>query len=343
MQVTNAMPSRPALVAALLLIGAAGAVAVRDGGAPSPAASIVVHRNGPILVTWNHALTWVDAETGSLIFVGDQPIRTPASATDIAWSPDGLALAFAADDGVRIATANGFSRVISRCGPKAGRCDIDWSPDGAWIAVAYAGHIDLVRPDGSATRRLIEVPGSRAGLDPAWSPDGRRLAFAHHGHASDMAPGLQVIDLDDGGLTPVATAPVGSIGFVDPVWSRDGRSISYIGSDDWQGAHGSGSDRDRWMLQVLSVDPAGGAAPQVVGEVGRCRPAMVYPHEVTCAGVTPGLTLAPDGTALAVVTIDAGGEGDAAVAGLYLMDAMGGDLRLAREGAVGTPAWRPLP
>jgi Tol biopolymer transport system component len=340
MQVTNAMPSRPALVAALLLIGAAGAVTVRDEGAPSAASNAAVHRNGPILVTWNHALTWVDAETGSLLFVGDQPIQTPTSATDIAWSPDGHALAFAADDGVRIATATGISRVISRCGPKAGRCDIDWSPDGAWIAVAYAGHIDLVRPDGSATRRLIEVPGSRAGLDPAWSPDGRRLAFAHHGHDSDVAPGLQIIDLD-GDSTPVATAPVGSIGFVDPVWSRDGRGILYIGSDDRQGANESGSERDRWALRVLRADPAGGAAPQVVGEIGGCRPAMVYPHDVTCAGVTPGLALAPDGTALAVVTIDRGGGEDAA--GLYLMDAMGGDLRLAREGAAGTPAWRPLP
>jgi hypothetical protein len=68
---------------------------------------------------------------------------------------------------------------------------------------------------------------------------------------------------------------------------------------------------------------------------------MVYPHDVTCAGATPGLAIAPDGTALAVVTIDRGGGEDAA--GLYLMDAMGGDLRLAREGAAGTPAWRPLP
>jgi Tol biopolymer transport system component len=342
MQVTNAMPSRPALVAALLLVGAAGVVAVRDGSGPSLASNDVAHRNGPILVTWNHALTWIDPVTGTLIFVGDQPIRTPASATDIAWSPDGHALAFAADDGVRIASATGISPVISRCGPKAGRCDIDWSPDGTWIAVAYAGHIDLVRPDGSATRRLIDVPGSRAGLDPAWSPDGRRLAVAHHGHESDVAPGLQVIDLGDGGLTPVATAPVGSIGFVDPVWSLDGRSISYLGSDDGWAAPESGSDRDRWTLRVLRVDPAGGAAPEVVAVVGGCRPAMMRPHDVTCAGVMPGLTLAPDGTTLAVVTASRRADGDAAVAGLYLMDAEGGDLRLAREGAVGTPAWRPL-
>ncbi len=52
-----------------------------------------------------------------------------------------------------------------------------WSPDGQWIAFARAGFgsIEVMRPDGTARRLLVNAP--RAGYRFAWSPDSQEIAF----------------------------------------------------------------------------------------------------------------------------------------------------------------------
>jgi TolB protein len=138
------------------------------------------------------------------------------------WSPDGKRLAYAANGGIAVITADGSARKLLRS-PK-GRFDRapSWSPDGAWIAFASSGPqeypgIWAMRADGSQRRQLV-----RSGAAPAWSPDGSRIAF--------RAPLAQIEFVSPNGklLAPRppfrAGASVGING--PPVWSPDGKKIA---------------------------------------------------------------------------------------------------------------------
>jgi dipeptidyl aminopeptidase/acylaminoacyl peptidase len=92
---------------------------------------------------------------------------------DLDWSPDGLTLAYATDDGIYLLDVDGNSasrRLVTGDRPT-------WSPDGRWIAFSRIGHdgrrsIRVIRVDGSDARTLVSW-----GSAPAWSPDGRRIAY----------------------------------------------------------------------------------------------------------------------------------------------------------------------
>src|SRR5262249_20171105 len=66
----------------------------------------------------------------------------------------------------------------------------DWSPDGRWFVASGYG-LFLVRPDGSASRRLTEILTSSGCT--RFSPDGRKVLFV--GSNKDKSETLYVVDV----------------------------------------------------------------------------------------------------------------------------------------------------
>jgi Tol biopolymer transport system component/tRNA A-37 threonylcarbamoyl transferase component Bud32 len=92
-------------------------------------------------------------------------------------SPDGKTLAYSATSGGQerlfvIPMGGGPPRAVANRPASLPR----WSPDGQWIAFApdrsYFGGVFVIRPDGSAERRVTKTGGW-----PAWSHDGRTVGF----------------------------------------------------------------------------------------------------------------------------------------------------------------------
>jgi TolB protein len=150
-----------------------------------------------------------------------------------------------------------------------------WSPDGLWLAyVSFetkhsAVYVQLVR---TGERRQVSA---RAGVNgaPEWSPDGHKLALTLGGGGGN--PDIYVLDLDTQALGRLTDDP--SID-TEPAWAPDGRSL-YFTSDR------AGSP------QIYQIGLQPGARPKRVTFSGtynaRPRPS-------------------PDGTQLAMVTLDGG-------------------------------------
>jgi Tol biopolymer transport system component len=92
--------------------------------------------------------------------------------SELAFSPDGKTLLFAADLSLYSVRIDGGG--LRRLGPGYGAA---WSPDGARIAVARADGIYLMNADGSRARKLVTNRYTEVTGGPAWSPDGRQLAY----------------------------------------------------------------------------------------------------------------------------------------------------------------------
>lgn len=104
----------------------------------------------------------------------------------VAWSADGMRVAFNTSAGIAVAGADGSDmRVIS---PDAQDSDPAWSPDGERIAFSrpvgpddfQASEIFTMRTDGS-DRRQLTSGGALGRISPAWSPDGTTIVFVQHG------------------------------------------------------------------------------------------------------------------------------------------------------------------
>ena len=150
-----------------------------------------------------------------------------------------------------------------------------WSPDGQWLAyVSFetkhsAVYVQLVR---TGERRQVSA---RAGVNgaPEWSPDGKRLALTLGGSSGN--PDIYILDLSSQGLTRVTEDPAID---TEPVWAPDGRSL-YFTSDR------AGSP------QIYQIGTQPGARPKRItfGGTYNARPRV-----------------SPDGTLLAMVTLDGG-------------------------------------
>lgn len=150
-----------------------------------------------------------------------------------------------------------------------------WSPDGQWLAyVSFeskhsAVYVQLVR---TGERRQVSA---RAGINgaPAWSPDGKRLALTLGGSSGN--PDIYILDLSTQDLTPITNDPAID---TEPVWAPDGHSL-YFTSDR------AGSPQ----IYQIGVQPG------------------AHPKRITFGGnYNARPRVSPDGTQLAMVTLDGG-------------------------------------
>jgi TolB protein len=150
-----------------------------------------------------------------------------------------------------------------------------WSPDGQWLAyVSFeskrsAVYVQLVR---SGERRQVSA---RAGVNgaPAWSPDGKKLALTLGGSSGN--PDIYVLDLGSQNLTRVTDDPAID---TEPAWAPDGRSV-YFTSDRAGGP----------QIYRIGVNPGDKPKRITFGGNYNARPRV-----------------SPDGTQLAMVTLDNG-------------------------------------
>ncbi len=150
-----------------------------------------------------------------------------------------------------------------------------WSPDGQWLAyVSFenkrsAVFVQLVR---TGERRQVSA---RVGINgaPAWSPDGKKLALTLGG--SNGNPDIYVLELATQNLTRITDDPAVD---TEPVWTQDGRAL-YFTSDRAGGP----------QIYRIGVNP--GDRPKRITFNGNynARP-----------------RLSPDGTQLAMVTLEGG-------------------------------------
>jgi Tol biopolymer transport system component len=212
--------------------------------------------------SWPYDLSW-SRDSKRLLYVFGRAIYVSsadgmgklrvANGSSPAWSPTGRSIAFLGAGGrypsVYVRTKTKTTQVFSEAQEFA------WSPTGDWIAVArpnttgYRSEVDLVRPDGRATRKLstswaselawsqdgrflafhgggglvivdVKTGSSRSisfeGFGHAWSPKGHMLAF-------DGKEGLAVVDPTSGATRSLTTDHSWS-----PTWSLDGRSVAYV-------------------------------------------------------------------------------------------------------------------
>ena len=167
------------------------------------------------------------------------PRRTYAYILEPAWSPDATRIAVSD-------SWNGYSATIrivsvttkkwtSVTKPRQDVEDVDpaWSPHGRTIAFARRLNsgtpaLFLVRPDGSAARRLT------SGRSPSWSPDGKSLAFA-------LGDSVYEIRADGRGRKRILR------GLRTPLvrWSPDGRKLLYTSGSTYGATPG-----DVWTADV---------------------------------------------------------------------------------------------
>ena len=150
-----------------------------------------------------------------------------------------------------------------------------WSPDGQYLAyVSFetkhsAIYVQQVR---TGERRQVSA---RAGVNgaPEWSPDGKKLALTLGGTGGN--PDIYILDLTSQVLTRVTDDPAID---TEPVWAPDARSIFFT------------SDR-AGSPQIYQIGTQSGARPKRItfGNSYNARP-----------------RISPDGTLLAMVTLDNG-------------------------------------
>ena len=150
-----------------------------------------------------------------------------------------------------------------------------WSADGQWLAyVSFESRRSAVYVQQVRTGERSRV-SARAGINgaPAFSPDGKRLALTLGGTAGN--PDIFVLDLNTQNLTRITDDPAID---TEAAWSSDGQSL-YFTSDRAGGP------------QIYRVGVKAGDRPKRItfGGSYNARPRV-----------------SPDGTQLAMVTLDGG-------------------------------------
>jgi Tol biopolymer transport system component len=136
------------------------------------------------------------------------------------WTPDGQALTFVGDSGLRLARADGSvpPRLLRR---EAGSLrEVEFSSDGRWLLYRNNADLFAARTEGDTTRVTLVATRFRE-FTPRLSPDGRWLAYT-----SDVS-GRREVYVRSFPDTRSVRVLVSNAGGVDPVWSRDGRELLY--------------------------------------------------------------------------------------------------------------------
>lgn len=152
------------------------------------------------------------------------------------WSPDGKAIAFAADAGgnldiMVLDLADGKVRNLTKH-PAEDR-EPAWSPDGQFVA--FTTNRNKVDPDDFDLYRIRVEGAEMAPVDtsadrasqPAWSPDGRRIAYTRSTTFDDHRLWLAAPDGSEQKPLLPAIMPVNATA---PAWSPDGTRIYFTGT-----------------------------------------------------------------------------------------------------------------
>lgn len=191
--------------------------------AAAPASGGFVSGQERILIADEERLVLVDPATG-------QRTDLDVQARSYDWSPDGSAIAFAADPGrtsppgrlwVMDADGSGRRLLVQRI-PHVG--PPEWSPDGSMVAFTHfrsptVSSLYVVRADGSGIRRLVRGP---LPTHPRWSPNGKRLLYLN---GKPNRRGLYIVDIRTGSTKRLVDRVHH---YSTPGWSPDGSLISYV-------------------------------------------------------------------------------------------------------------------
>ena len=207
-----------AVGAAALFVTLGASARGSSGGHREPAGRIAVEGDGDVIV--------VNARNGRKRQVAVIVESAPA------WSPNGRALAYAGDGGLRtLALASGHERSIARLGDRF-TVGAAWSPDGTRLAFAVHGaysdtaRLTVVARDGSRSRTLD--PKAESYQVPQWSPIGRRIAYLRN--APDGTSAIWVVS-PDGGRPRLLR--LGVLDYWNSLsWSPDGARIAFVGRPD---------------------------------------------------------------------------------------------------------------
>jgi len=242
-----------------------------------------------------------------------------AAVTDIAWSPDGIRLAWPHENGVVIADVPTGLQVISIAGHTAPVLTVDWSPDGSRIATGSEDSTvrvwDVWTGEQIAAYEEHSAPVDRV----RWSPDGQRL-FSTASTAGqtaetlggevfvwDAASGEQLLALTDHtrpaawlpDSTSLLTTVPGAMALTDVL---TGEALPFAGTADWMAdtyaPRWSGAlspDGVLYVRTLIQAHGTGSTAEAVSLETGE----VMWSQEARYA--TIGLwEWAPDGRLLAM-------------------------------------------
>jgi len=149
---------------------------------------------------------------------------------DLAWAPDGSALAFVVGDEEAVYIHDG--ETAWRLSPPGARDRWpSWSPDGTQVALATLSEAGLSQilvqtVDGGARRSIVE--GALNCWAPAWSPAGTHLAYVAE---TKSGANVYVAALTDLSAPPVNVSRSGTATIDRPAWSPDGSWLVYATTD----------------------------------------------------------------------------------------------------------------
>jgi dipeptidyl aminopeptidase/acylaminoacyl peptidase len=203
---------------------------------------------------------------------GGGAVRTltqiPGNEPTLAWSPDGMRIAFPSEFSIVLLPVVGKGPVRLVRLPKAWDgstlAALQWSPDSSKIAFSRTSgdgkkgtlrnELDVVGIDGKGARTLhvnSDPYGARA--EPSWSPDSKRIAF----NLDESR--LATVSVAGGARVPMTNPPQAAVDG-DPIWSPDGRWIAFARSpsrgvsDVWV-VHPNGTGLRR--LTTTPIPPTG--------------------------------------------------------------------------------------
>jgi Tol biopolymer transport system component len=199
----------PLIAGAVALAAAVVAISPAWGGFPGD--------NGLIAYACGADICVVEADgTGGKTLV--------ASATDPAWSADGLELAYVkAGVGILVSTVDSTGTITGTIttGAAATARHPTWSPDGLKIAYTNGGDIWTINADTTGGATNLTQSGVGNDTDPAWSPSGTSIAYA-----SDETGGSEIYTMNANGSGQTRLT-VNGVPDVQPDWSPDGTKLVF--------------------------------------------------------------------------------------------------------------------